>query len=108
MRDGAASDERLETRLGGVWRGAAAGWGVDGFVLRFIVAPTVAFARIVYAFIDRLVIDWLAEGVAVASAWVGRAFSRLQNGDAQWYATLIAVGMLIVLVMTVWAGRLGL
>jgi NADH-quinone oxidoreductase subunit L len=108
LRFGAASVERLESRLGSVWRGAAVGWGVDGLVMRFVVAPAVTLSRIVYAFIDRLFIDWVVEGVAVLSAWIGRAFARLQNGDAQWYATLIAVGMLIVLVMTIWAGRLGL
>ncbi len=107
-RRGAAGDEALESRLGGIWKGAASGWGVDAFVTRFVVRPSVTAARVTYAFFDRLVIDGIAEGTAAVARWVGAAFAKLQNGDGQWYATLIGVGVLLLLVATVWMGRVGL
>ncbi len=105
---GAASDEALESTLGGVWRGAARGWGVDAFVNRFVVRPSVATARVAYAFVDRLLIDGVVEGTGALAGRLGQMFAELQNGDGQWYATLIAVGVVLMLVATMWMGRAGI
>ncbi len=107
-RAGAASDEALEARLGGVWHGAAGGWGVDAVVRRFVTGPALAIARITYGFFDRLVVDGAVEGIGGLARRFGDAFSRLQSGDAQWYVTLIGVGVLLMLVASVWMGRAGL
>lgn len=108
QRDGAKGDERLESRLGGVWRGAAAGWGMDALVRRTLVDPAIALARASFAFIDRLLIDGVVEGTGSLARRLGEGLARLQSGDAQWYATLIGVGVLVMLVATVWMGRMGL
>jgi NADH-quinone oxidoreductase subunit L len=107
-RRGAQSDESLESRLGVTWKGAARGWGFDGFVVRFVVEPSKSAAKIAYGFFDRLVIDGAAEGAGGLARWVGRGLAALQTGDGQWYATLIGVGVLLLLVATVWMGRMGL
>jgi NADH-quinone oxidoreductase subunit L len=107
-RRGAIGDESLQSRLGILWRGAAKGWGFDGFVTRFVVEPATAAARITYAFVDRLVIDGAVEGTGGLTRWVGKGLAALQTGDGQWYVTLIGVGVLLLLVATVWMGRLGL
>ncbi len=108
VRTGAAGDEALEARLGGAWRGASAGWGMDAAVNRLVIRPSMTIARVTFAFVDRFIIDGMAEGSATLARRVGGVFARLQTGDAQWYATLIGVGVLIMLVATVWLGRAGL
>ncbi len=108
VRRGATGDEALEARLGGAWRGAASGWGVDAFVARFVIRPSMTIARVTYAFFDRLLIDGAAEGSGALARRVGAALASLQTGDAQWYVTLIGVGVLLILVATVWMGRVGL
>ena len=54
---------------------------------------------------DRLLIDGAVEGSARLSSWLGASFARMQNGDGQWYAALIAFGMLAVLMMAAWLRR---
>jgi NADH-quinone oxidoreductase subunit L len=103
---------RPETALAAVtdgWRAltgaAASGWGVDAFVGRFVVAPVGAIARATDAMVDRLAIDGLAEGVASVAARVGGLFSGIQSGDGQWYAALMATGVILLVAAAVWLVR---
>lgn len=88
------------------WRalGAAAhgGWGVDAAVSRFVVRPITALARATDALADRLVIDGLAEGVASATSRIGAVLSGVQNGDGQWYVSLMATGVVLLVAAAVW------
>jgi NADH-quinone oxidoreductase subunit L len=107
-RRGVEGDLALEKSLGAVWRGASSGWGFDALVERAVVRPSVAVARFTYAVVDRLIVDGVVEGAAGVASRVGAMLSRLQNGDAQWYTAMIGIGVLLLLVMTVWMGRVGL
>jgi NADH:ubiquinone oxidoreductase subunit 5 (subunit L)/multisubunit Na+/H+ antiporter MnhA subunit len=80
-----------------IWRAARSGYGYDGLLEAVVVRPVVGVAIFAYAFVDRLVIDSLAEGVGRAASVVGSWFAEIQNGDGQWYAALLATGVVILL-----------
>jgi len=107
-KNGVESDAALESKLGGVWRGAFAGWGFDALVERAIVRPSVSVARFAFAFVDRLVVDGIVEGVGGLAWRVGSLLARLQSGDAQWYSAMIGIGVVLLLIASVWMGRVGL
>ncbi len=88
-----------------VTRAAFAGWGVDAFARRFVVAPTTAIARVTDAIADRLAIDGIAEGVASTASRIGGLFTEIQSGDAQWYGALMATGVLVLVAAAVWLVR---
>jgi NADH-quinone oxidoreductase subunit L len=102
---GERGDEGFEARLGVGWRISAGAFGYDGLVYRVVVGPTVALCRGLWALVDRLVIDGIVEGSAVFVAWLGSLASEMQTGDAQWYGMAIAVGIAVLLAVTVWVGR---
>jgi NADH-quinone oxidoreductase subunit L len=80
-----------------IWLAARGGYGYDGLLVSAVVRPVVGVAIFAYAFVDRLVIDGLAEGVGRAASVAGRWFAEIQNGDGQWYAALLATGVVILL-----------
>ncbi len=86
-------------------RAAASGWGVDAFVSRFVVTPVTATARATDAMGDRLAIDGLAEGVAALASRVGALLTEIQSGDGQWYAGLMATGVVLLVAAAVWLVR---
>ena len=69
------------------------------------MAPVGAIARATDAMVDRLAIDGLAEGVASVASRVGGLFSEVQSGDGQWYAALMATGVVLLLAAAVWLVR---
>ena len=87
------------------WTFVEGGFGFDGFVGRAVVMPTVAMCRTLWAVVDRFVIDGAVEGSAVAAGWLGGALSRLQNGDGQTYATVIALAAAVMLAAMAFLGR---
>jgi NADH:ubiquinone oxidoreductase subunit 5 (subunit L)/multisubunit Na+/H+ antiporter MnhA subunit len=91
-RDGPASEQDIEGRLGRTWTTLRSAYYFDSFVTRFIVEPTVAFSGWLYRVVDREGIDGIAEGTASLARRVGAVFALLQNGEAQWYAALIGAG----------------
>jgi NADH-quinone oxidoreductase subunit L len=105
LERGENADEVLERRLGFAWSAGSSGFGWDALVARFIVAPASVAARILWAVVDRFVIDGTVEGSATVATWVGGVVSRLQNGDAQWYGALIATGVALMLAASIWMGR---
>jgi NADH-quinone oxidoreductase subunit L len=84
---------------------ARGGYGFDGLLERVFVKPVVATAVLAYAFVDRIVIDGIAEGSARLAKNVGERFSGLQNGDVQFYTALVGLGTVLVIAATIWLGR---
>jgi NADH-quinone oxidoreductase subunit L len=103
-RPGAAPDS-LPEGWRALARAAASGWGVDAFANRFVVAPAVAIARATDAIGDRMLIDGIAEGVASLASRVGGLFAEVQSGDGQWYAALMATGVVLLVAAAVWLVR---
>jgi NADH:ubiquinone oxidoreductase subunit 5 (subunit L)/multisubunit Na+/H+ antiporter MnhA subunit len=69
------------------------------------VIPVAAACRVLWAVVDRFVIDGVVEGSATVAQWAGGVVSRLQNGDTQWYGALIAAGVALMLAASIWLGR---
>ena len=67
--------------------------------------PVMAGAMIAYAFADRILIDGLVEGVAKGVKRTGAWFSDMQTGDAGWYGTLVGLGAVVVIALSIWMGR---
>jgi NADH-quinone oxidoreductase subunit L len=105
LEAGQHADETLEARTGPAWRMSASGLGFDALVNRVVVLPTIAFARGLWAIVDRWVVDGVVEGSAVFARWTGGVASELQTGDTQWYGSAIVVGVALLLAVTVWLGR---
>ena len=103
-RPQAAAQERSEGWRA-LTRAAFSGWGVDALVTSFVVRPTAAIARATDAMGDRLVIDGIAEGVAALASRVGGLFAEVQSGDGQWYAALMATGVVLLVAAAVWLVR---
>jgi len=100
-----AAAQELSDSWRGLTRAAFSGWGVDAFVTRFVVRPATAIARATDAMGDRLLIDGIAEGVASLASRVGGLFAEVQSGDGQWYAALMATGVVLFIAAAVWLVR---
>jgi len=70
-----------------------------------VVRPATAIARATDAMGDRLLIDGIAEGVASLASRVGGLFAEVQSGDGQWYAALMATGVVLFIAAAVWLVR---
>jgi len=101
----AGEDGVREERPALAWEAARSAFGWDAVVSALVVAPATAAARVLWAVVDRYVIDGIVEGSAVVARWAGGAVSRLQNGDPQWYGALIVSGVTLVLAASIWLGR---
>jgi len=99
------SDARLCARLGFVGRWLRAAFHWDRFVDNVVVKPTRTFALVLWAWGDRLLVDGFVEGTAVVASAMSVRLRRLQNGDAQRYATAIVVGVGLMLAATFMLGR---
>lgn len=100
---GREADERFESQLGGAWPMLRGAFGWDALMTAF--ARNVADGcRVVWAFGDRLIIDGIVEGTAVVARWAGGLVSRLQSGDAQAYATALAVTIAFLLAASALTG----
>ena len=95
----------VQHRLGPVWAPASGGFGFDALVRGAVVTPVSAACRMLWAIVDRFVIDGAVEGSALVARWLGGAVSRLQNGDGQRYATVVALAVLLMLAATAFVGR---
>ena len=101
----ARPDASADPRFASLTRAAYSGWGVDAFATRFVVRPAAALARVADAMGDRLAIDGLAEGVATMASRVGGLLAEIQSGDGQWYAALMATGVVVLIAAAVWLVR---
>ena len=102
---GENADEALENRLGPAWGASRSAFGWDAVVNTVVVRPTVAVSRVLWAVVDRYLIDGTVEGTASVASWLGRLGSGWQSGDVQGYGAAIALGVALLLAVTVWMGR---
>ncbi len=102
-------DEANEPQLAGVaayaWGLLGRGFGYDAAVMRFVVRPTVALSRGVWAVVDRFVIDGIVEGSAVLVRWLSGRISEAQSGDSQSYAAFMTLGVVVILCALILVGR---
>ena len=102
-------DEAKEPQLAGVaayaWGLLGRGFGYDAAVMRFVVRPTVALSRGVWAVVDRFVIDGIVEGSAVLVRWLSARISEAQSGDSQSYAAFMTLGVVVILCALILVGR---
>ena len=73
--------------------------------MRFVVRPTVALSRGVWAVVDRFVIDGIVEGSAVLVRWLSGLISKAQTGDSQSYAAFMALAVVVILCALILVGR---
>jgi NADH-quinone oxidoreductase subunit L len=99
-RGGAAGDEAFEESMGGLWGVLRSAWGWDRLVSVQLVNAVVRICSVLWAVVDRLLIDGIAEGAAIATSVAGRALAALQRGRAQEYLAMIALGVVALLAGT--------
>ena len=101
--------DRVETTAHGasavVLRVLGSGFGYDAAVSRYLVRPTIALCRGLWALVDRFIIDSTVEGSALVAKWLGGLVSRSQSGDGQRYAAFMALAAVILLCVIMLAGR---
>ncbi|MDZ4169050.1 MAG: NADH-quinone oxidoreductase subunit L [Coriobacteriia bacterium] len=102
---GPARDGVTRARWGGAGDTIASAYYWDALVDRAIVRPTVGLSRGLWAWGDRLIADGWVEGLARAVTSISSGVRRLQSGDAQAYASVIAASVAIILAATIWLGR---
>jgi NADH-quinone oxidoreductase subunit L len=90
---------------GRAWAMSANAFGWDALVDRAVVRPVVSGSRLLWSFVDRVLIDGTVEGSAKLAQLAGRAVGAAQNGDAQWYGAVIAVGAALILGVSILMGR---
>jgi len=100
--DGGAWESGLTGAPAALWNAARTGYGYDAFVTAAVVRPAAWIARAVDAMGDRMAVDGIAEGTASLVRRIGGALTEIQNGDVQWYASMLAAGVVILLAATVW------
>jgi NADH-quinone oxidoreductase subunit L len=81
------------------------GWAADATVDRLVLKPVMFISNLLYGLVDRKVVDGVAEGAAPGARGVGRFFTSLQSGDAQWYATMLGAGAVALLALVSYIGR---
>jgi NADH-quinone oxidoreductase subunit L len=91
--------DELPAEDGPVWRNALAAFGVDDFYGRVIVAPGKAIATWFSDVVDPKVIDGAARGVARVVVDGGEAARTAQTGQVRWYASVIAIGGALLVVL---------
>jgi len=102
---GPEGDSLFADSIGPLWRAVGSAYGYDGAVMRWLVAPTVGVARVVFEVLDRLVFDGIAEGAGSLMSLLGRSGRRIQSGDAQWYVALMGAGVIVLFAVSVWVVR---
>lgn len=88
----------------GLASAAKSGFGFDAFVQRAVVQPVVACAQWVARVADVRVVDGTVELVARAARGLGAALARVQTGETDVYASLVAVGFVVLTAVVVWLG----
>ena len=99
------TEPELTGAAGSVWNLLGRGFGYDGAVMRFVVQPTVAGCRALWAIVDRFVIDGIVEGSAIATGALSGLISRAQTGDGQGYAAFMALAVVVLLCALMLVGR---
>jgi len=90
------SPDPLE-RLGILWKGMAAKWGIDEFYHAVIVRPYHAAAGFLAATMDQGIIDNISGGLAWLMQASAGVFRRVQNGYVRSYALIVLLGVVAIL-----------
>ena len=91
--------EELPAEDGSLWRSALAGFHVDDAYGRFIVAPGKAISEWFADVVDPKVIDGASHGIARAVVDSGEGARAAQTGQVRWYASLVAVGGVVLIAL---------
>lgn len=94
------SADELPMDEGRWWSRAIAGFGVDDFYGRVIVAPGKQVAEVASQ-ADATVIDGVAHGIATGVRAVGSGLRPAQSGQVRAYAAMIAVASVLLIVAMV-------
>lgn len=98
-RRGLAQDERLRTRLGGLYRVWQHKYGWDELYDGAVVQPLLRFSDRGLARFDQRVVDGAVNGVARLAAGFSRVLRPVQTGIVQNYALAIVLGVVIVVAL---------
>ena len=90
------SPDPLE-RLGILWKGMAAKWGVDEFYHAVIVRPYHAVAGFLATKMDQGIIDNISGGLAWLMQASAGVFRQVQNGYVRSYALIVLLGVVAIL-----------
>jgi NADH-quinone oxidoreductase subunit L len=69
------------------------GWGMDWLYDRLLVNPYKVLAQAIH----KDTVDLFYNGVVAMTRGLHRAFSRLQTGELRWYASVMVLGLIILL-----------
>lgn len=97
--------EKLAGRFGALRQLVLDGWGIDRLLGRLVIRPVSAVADSLYSRLDRKVIDGAVEGTGKLAGLLGRVMSGMQSGETDVYASLSAVGFIVLMGLALWIGR---
>ncbi len=100
-----ASDPGPSTSTGKLIIIARGGWGGDALVNAMLVGPVTRASALLDVFVEGSLINRIAEGTGPAARRLGRGFTSLQSGDAQWYAIMSGAGAVALLALVAYLGR---
>ncbi|RMG19059.1 MAG: NADH-quinone oxidoreductase subunit L [Deltaproteobacteria bacterium] len=107
-RRGPAADAYFKEKLGPIFSASYHKLWWDEVYMALIVRPLVALSKVLWWVVDVVLIDrFLVEGIARQARWDARQLRRLQNGDAQRYAAVVAIGAALLLAAIVGARTFG-
>lgn len=101
---GADGDARVAAHLGPLWNGASRAYGIDALGMRFASWCQRASEQ-AYAVFDRRIVDGVVQGVARGVGRIGAELNELQSGDGSLYAALVGAGAVLLVALSLWAGR---
>lgn len=91
--------DELPAEVGPFWTRSLEAFGVDDFYGRWIVAPGRAVAAWFSDFVDPKVVDGVTHGIARGVVGSGSGMRAAQTGQVRWYASAIAVGGVVLIVL---------
>jgi NADH-quinone oxidoreductase subunit L len=86
------------------WSVVRGAYGYDALLRAAVVAPAMSVAQAAYSVVDRAVVDAAAEGTGGLARAAGGYLARLQTGDGQLYAALVAIGVLFLFALAAAVG----
>lgn len=95
---GATGDEAFELSLGGLWPVLRGAFGWDRLISVHLVKFVAAVVRVLWAFVDRLLVDGAVEGLGWLATATGRGLAALEDGNVQGYVALLASGAAVIVV----------
>ena len=92
------TESPLGDALRGFWH---RGWGIDTLYDWLLVKPFVGISNLLRA----EWVDSFYHFLVAICVWLHRAFATLQSGRMRWYATSMALGLIILITIVGWAGQ---